>query len=179
MVLVVRRPVACLLCTLILGPFIGCAPSIPKGALAMRGPSMELRSRTTRRFSTTDEHRILSASAGLLQDLGFNIDNSESDLGLIVASKDRTAVEGGQVAGKVFMILVFRTDVPIDRNQKLRASIVTHPIGDEIAVRVTFQRIVWNDRNEISKLELLDDPKAYQEFFDRLSKAVFLEAHEI
>lgn len=157
----------------------GCASRIPKDALALRAQSLEWRQRSTRRFSTTDEKQILAASAGLLQDLGFTIENSESDLGLIVASMDRTAVEGGQVAGKVFVFLLLRIDVPIDRNQKFRASIVTHPIGNEVAVRVTFQRMVWNDRNNISKLEPLDDPKLYQEFFDKLSHAVFLEAHHI
>ncbi len=30
----------------------------------------------------------------------------------------------------------------------------------------------------ISRVELLDDPQFYQEFFDKLSKAVSLEAHE-
>jgi len=157
----------------------GCASRIPKDALALRAQSLEWRQRSTRRFSTTDEKQILAASAGLLQDLGFTIENSESDLGLIVASMDRTAVESGQVAGKVFVFLLLRIDVPIDRNQKFRASIVTHPIGNEVAVRVTFQRMVWNDRNNISKLEPLDDPKLYQEFFDKLSHAVFLEAHHI
>ena len=157
----------------------GCASGIPKDVLALRPQSLEWRQRSTRRYFTTDEKQILAASAGLLQDLGFTIDNSESDLGLIVASKERKAVEGGQVAGKVVMAILFRADVPIDRNQKFRASVVTHPSGREIAVRVTFQRIVWNDRNEISKLELLDDPKIYQEFFDKLSQAVFLEAHQI
>jgi hypothetical protein len=157
----------------------GCASKIPKNALAMRPQSLEWRQRSTRRFSTTDEKQILSASAGLLQDMGFIIENSESDLGLIVASMDRTAIEGGQVTGKVFVFLLLRVDMPIDRNQKIRASIVTHPSGNEIAVRVTFQRIVWNDRNQICKLEPLDDPKLYQEFFDKLSHAVFLEAHQI
>ena len=157
----------------------GCASQIPKNALAMRPQSLEWRQRSTRRFSTTNEKQILAASAGLLQDLGFIIENSESDLGLIVGSVDRTAVEGGQVTGKVFVFLLLRVDVPIDRNQKVRASIVTHPSGNEIAVRVTFQRIVWNDRNNISKLELLDYPQMYQEFFKKLSEAVFLEAHQI
>ena len=161
------------------GFLCGCVPHIPPDALAMRPQSLEWRQRSTRRFSTTDEKQILAASAGSLQDLGFTIDNTKSELGLIVASKDRTAVEGGQVAGKVVMAIVFRADVPIDRNQKFRASVVTHPSGNEIAVRVTFQRIVWNDRNEVSKLELLDDPKMYQEFFEKLSQAVFLEAHQI
>jgi len=162
-----------------LGSVGGCASQIPKNALVMRPQTIEWRQRSTRRFRTTDEKQILSASAGLLQDMGFIIESSESDLGLIVGSMDRTAVEGGQVTGKVFVFLLLRVDVPIDRNQKIRASIVTHPSGNEIAVRATFQRIVVNDRNNISKLELLDYPQMYQEFFEKLSQAVFLEAHEI
>jgi len=157
----------------------GCAARIPKGALAMRPQTLEFRQRSTRRFITSDESRILAASAGLLQDLGFTIDGSESDVGLIVASKDRPAVEGGQVAAKIAFAVLFRANIPIDRNQKLRVSVVTRPVGNEVAVRVTFQRIVWNDRGQISLLEQLDDPEMYQEFFDKLSKAVFLEAHKI
>jgi len=148
-------------------------------ALLMSEPTLEVRSRTTRRFDTQDEKSILSASAALLQDLGFTIDNSDTKVGLIVASKDRSAVEAGQIAGKIIVAGVFRADMPIDTRQKIRASIVTKPLGESIAVRVTFQRIVWNDHNGISKLERIDDPKIYQEFFDKLSKSVFLEAHEI
>jgi hypothetical protein len=122
---------------------------------------------------------LLSAIAGLLQDLGFTIDNSETELGLIVGSKDRSAVEGGQVVGKVMYAIAFRGDLPIDKVQRLRASVVTRPIADDLAVRVTFQRIVWNDRGQISKLELIDDAQVYQEFFDKLSQAVFLEAHRL
>jgi len=169
-----------MLCGFIAVGFVGgCASQIPKNALAMHSQSLEWRQRSTRRFHTTDEKHILSASAGLLQDMGFIIENSESDRGLIVGSVDLTAVEGGQVTGKVFVFLLLRVDVPIDRNQKVRASIVTHPSGNEIAVRVTFQRIVWNDRNNISKLEPMDYPEMYQEFFEKLSQAVFLEAQQI
>lgn len=156
----------------------GCA-GIPKDALAMNPQTLEFRQRSTRIFVTLDEPNILSACAALLQDLGFTIDGSETDLGLIVASKERTAVQGGQVTAKIAYAIVFGVDLPIDKVQKLKASIVTHPRGNETAVRVTFQRIVWNDRGQISKLELLDDPEIYQEFFDKLSKAIFLEAHKI
>jgi hypothetical protein len=162
----------CVACT-------GCQSHVPRQALAMNPQTLKWRTISTRRFSTADEGRILAATAGVLQDLGFTIENTESDLGLIVASKERSAVDGGQVAAKIMVGVILRTDVPIDRNQKFRASIVTRPSGNETAVRVTFQRIVWNDRNQISRLELLDDPAMYQEFFEKLSKAVFLEAQGI
>jgi len=46
-------------------------------------------------------------------------------------------------------------------------------------VRVTFQRIVWDEQGRVSRSESLEDPELYQEFFFKLSKAVFLEAHGI
>lgn len=167
-------------CALVVVPCVcGCAARIPRGALAMNPQTLEARQRSTRRFSTLDEARILTAGAGLLQDLGFVIDESETDLGLIVASKSRTAVDAGQVAAKIAWAVVLGVDVPIDASQTFRVSVVTRGVGDDIVLRVTFQRIVWDDKGRVSRLELLGDPKLYQEFFDKLSKAVFLEAHEI
>lgn len=158
----------------------GCASSKPpRQALAITPTSLEFRRLSGRRFDTHDEKLVLSACAGLMQDLGFTIDNSESDLGLINASKDRTAVQGGQVAAKVLYGAAFRSDLPIDEVQKFRTSIVTYPRNDGVTVRVTFQRIVWDDRGRVSRLERLDDPNTYQVFFARLSKALFLEAHGI
>src|SRR6185503_3888364 len=126
-----------------------------------------------------DEKNLLSACAALLQDLGFTIDESETELGVIVASKDRDAKETGAVIGSIFIAALGNTEPVWDERQRLRACIVTRPVGetgDNVAVRVTFQRIVWNNRKEISKLEGLYDPAQYQEFFEKLSKSVFLEA---
>lgn len=162
-----------------IGGEFGCANRPPRTALAMRDQMLEFRQRSTRRFLTENEELILSGCAGVLQDLGFTIVDSETDLGFILATKDRTAVEGGQVAGKVLVAILLRADVPIDRNQTFRVSIVTRPDESETAVRVTFQRIVWNDHNQVSKLQPIEEPAVYQEFFDRLSKSVFLEAQQL
>jgi len=160
--------------------FQGCG-GVPKDALRMNAATLEDRQLQTKLFDTSDEQNILSASASLLQDLGFNIDESEVELGLLAASKDRGAVNPGQVVLS-FMAALGGSYAPYDTKQKIRASIVTSPVGENgerMAVRVTFQRTVWNSDGQISKLEKLDDPEMYQGFFDKLSKAVFLEAHGI
>ena len=161
--------------------FIGCAPKIPPEALVWNQETLKDRQLQTKRFDTNDEKMVLQAVAGLLQDLGFNIDESETKLGLIVASKDRDATDGGQVALAVFVALLGGGATPIDKDQKLRASVVTFPASDgkSMDVRVTFQRIVWNTHGQVSKTEALRDPESYREFFDKLSKSIFLEAHDI
>lgn len=161
---------------------LACTPKIPKEAFSLSPQSLEKRQLQTRKFDTPDEASLLQASAALLQDLGFNLDRAAPELGLILASKDRSAVEAGQVAAAVFVALLTGVATPTDKNQKLRASVVTKPVDEDaesFAVRVTFQRIVWNSQGQVTKQESLEDPRAYQEFFDKLSKAVFLEAHEL
>jgi hypothetical protein len=158
----------------------GCEASIPKEALQLTPDSLARRQVQTRVFETTNEAELLAASAHLLQDLGFNLDESEVELGVVVASKDRDATEAGQVAASILLALL-GVAMPWDDEQKIRASIITRELKERngYAVRLTMQRIVWNTQNQISKTEPLDDPKMYQEFFAKLSKAVFLEAQEL
>lgn len=158
-----------------------CQPRIPSEALRLDEESLKQRQVQTRLFQTDDETKVLTACAVLLQDLGFNIEETESELGVIVGSKDRSAVKTGQVISAILLSALSGTPVPWDKNQKMKASVVTKPIGEEkkrIAVRVTFQRIVWNSDGKVSKREGLTDPAIYREFFDKLSKSLFLEAQE-
>jgi hypothetical protein len=162
--------------------WLGCAQTtIPKDALLLKEPTTEIRVRQSRRYETADEKAILIASNQLLQDLGFNLEESNKEVGLLVASKDRTAVDGGQVAGQVVAAVLLGVRVPIDKDQKIRASVVTSPglDGKSMLVRVTFQRLVWNDLGVLYKVERLDNPELYAEFFDKLSKSLFLEAQEV
>ena len=166
--------------------FISCAHKIPKEALQLSPESLKNRQLQTRRFDT-DEKTMLSAGAAVLQDLGFTIDESETDLGLIACSKLRDATSAGQIAGAVFVALLTGAITPVDKEQLIRASLITYPITiDETdrskcrtAVRVTFQRVVTNTQNQITRRECIIEPEIYQEFFDKLSQSVFLEAHEI
>ena len=159
-----------------------CADTIPREALELSPTTLQDRQRETRVFATTDESMVLAASAAVLQDLGFTLEESETDLGVIVASKDRDATETGQVAARVAAAIILGTWTPIDDVQKIRASLITRPLtGDRagIAVRVTFQRIVWDTEGNVSKNESLDQTALFQAFFDKLAKSVFLEAEQV
>ena len=166
--------------TLVAAALTGCAPKIPKEALQLRPESFALRQLQTKRFDTKDEMTLIQAGASLLQDMGFQLDETETDLGVIVGSKANDATEAGQVVGAVVFTVLFGQSMAIDKEEKVRAALVTRPVSDtETTLRVTFQRMVWNNRGELWKIESLEDPELYQGFFSKLSKAVFLTANDI
>lgn len=173
---------ACLLVNLIILAFIGCQ-TIPRDALKLSPESLEKRALQTRKYEGISEKDILSASAGVIQDLGFNIDESETKLGVIVGSKERSALAAGQAVTAILVAAMSGDSASIEKNQKLRVSLVVRPTpkGNDKKhfVRVTFQRMVWDTQGKITRIEGLDQLEIYQEFFDRLSKAVFLEGHKI
>jgi hypothetical protein len=149
--------------------------------LSLASDSMEQRQLQSRKFQDVSEEKVMSACVHVLQDLGFNIENTEPMLGLVKGVKSREAVEGGQVAGKILMAALLGVNMPIDKNQNMVSSIVVSSGATQntTIVRVTFSRIVWNDVNAVSKAERLEDPQIYQEFYTKLSKSLFLEAESI
>lgn len=159
---------------------VGCVPVIPPEALTLQPEAAALRQLQTRRFDTSNEGELLQASMGVLQDMGFELDESEARLGVLVASKMRDATDAAQVAGKILMVAFANQNMPIDVTQRIRVSLITRVISPrESTVRITFQRIVWNDMGQISRSESLEDAELYQQFFFKLSKSLFLEAHGI
>ena len=75
----------------------------------------------------------------MLQDLGYTIDNSEPPCGLVVGSRDRDATETGQVVAAMLVAALAGAPMPIDKNQKIRASLVTRPVGDGKNTNVLFR----------------------------------------
>ena len=168
--------------------FLAGCMSMPKDLFLLRPDYLASRQQQMRKYETTDEKKILQAAAGVLQDLGFTIDKSETNLGLIVSSKNRTAVSAGQVTAAITLdaaCIVFgcysNSYGQTDKEQRIEASMIINPsLSDKaIVVRVKFQRVVWNQMGQVSHYETVTDPKLYQEFFEKLSKAVFLEEHKI
>lgn len=152
------------------------------GTTDVRVELLEARQLQSRYFDGVDEADLLAACAGVTQDLGFNLDESESELGLIVASKQLTARDPLQRTVAVLLRIFASTEFSIDDHQRVRLSLVSWPVRghpDRYRVRVTFQRTVWKSDGEIGHREVLNDPELYQTFFARLGKSLFLEGHKL
>jgi len=157
----------------------GCV-SVPKGFLKIDEKSLEKRQVQMRQYDTTDETQILTATAGVLQDLGFTLESSETKLGFVAASKKSDATNKGQI---IWMALLGGANAvaQCDGAQVIKASVITKPgaNGKTTVVRVTFQRVVWNQMGQVNRVESINDLDVYQKFYDSLSKAIFLEAQKI
>ena len=173
--------------------FSGCG-TVPKDALRLGPETLKQRQIQTRRYQGISEAELLAASVGVLQDLGFSLEQSETELGLLVAAKSQKVRKGSQVALLVATTVLTGFSAgsilvgsylwgEMDDRQRIRVALVVQPELKEPngaqLVRVTLQRQVWNKKNKLSKGETLRDPRLYQLFFERLSKAVFLEAQRI
>jgi hypothetical protein len=160
--------------------------TLPPNAFVVTPDQLARRQIETRRYDGSKEEAILIASSNVLQDLGFNLENSETKLGVLTASKQRDATDGGEVAAAILVALLGGGAMPISKDQTIRVSLVVRPVQatndntplDAHLVRITFQRLVRRTNNSVMA-QTLTDNELYEGFFDKLSKSIFIEAQKI
>lgn len=180
----------------------GCVtPTKPEAFFQLAPESPAHKAAETRHFETSGEAELLSASAAVLQDLGFQISESVREVGFLRAAKERSAREYGQEISRILVGLLSASGfalgantlvlTPVDLHQQINATLVTRPLdveGSRYEVRILFYRLIWQGSGQSGdqyiapgqqKMEMIRDPGIYQQFFARLAKAVFLEAHKI
>ena len=163
----------------------GCV-SVPPDIFVATPQLLQQRQIETRRYEGIMEPDLLVASSNVLQDMGFTLENSETALGVLTASKQRDATNGGEIAAAVFVALLGGGAMAVSKDQTIRVALVVRPandssgnaIPDQNLVRITFQRIVRKTDNS-EYAQTLREPELYQQFFEGLSKSVFLEAHKV
>ena len=161
----------------------GCA--VPESRLFTPDKNhLQHRQMETRRFDTNDEEKMLMSAIHVFQDMGYNIEETEVDLGLITANKIRpgaplcrTVVVGHDAQGRQ----ITRQECE-STNMHTHATLVSTAsrTGDGFNVRVQFVqqrrvtpggRIVSNNR--------ITDAATYQGFFNQLGQSLFLTANNI
>jgi len=176
---------------------VGCAHTPTAESFFHVTPeSAKLCAMQTRMFETASESELLSASASVLQDLGFQLDETSKDMSILRAAKERGAREYGQEIARVLIFILGAFGqkailMPVDLHQQINAVLVARPSptkSSHYSVRVVFYRSVWQgDGNTgdqpippgAQTMEIIDNPVIYQQFFAKLAKSLFLEVHEI
>lgn len=139
-----------LLSVLILASAQSCQTDSKQQALAVSKSQVELRSFQTRAFDTTDREKTLRTVMATLQDLGFVLDKADAVLGVVSGTKFGKAAGSGAY--------------------QVRMTVSVRPRGEtQLLVRSNAQY----------KLQAIEDPQPYQDFFAALEKAMFLTAHEV
>lgn len=161
----------------------GCGPTAQE-MVKLTSTSLKDRQFQTKRYETTKEKKILSASVSTLQDMGFNVDEINRDFGVVTSSKTRDAREIGQQVGLFFLAMLGGAGAMdlADHTQTIRATVVTTPkeaMKKETAVRLTVMRVIKNHRGMVTRVETIKDNDIYEKFFDKLSKSVFLEEQNL
>jgi len=150
----------------------------------------------SRIIETSNDNELLSASAAVLQDLGFQIEESVVDAGMLRAVKERSARKYSQEIGRVFVFLLGILGrqiiiLPVDLHQQIAATLIMHPVKNSTShynVRIIFHRTIWQSDGSsgaqsippgLQTMEMIYNPEIYQQFFAKLSKSVFLEIHQI
>ncbi len=120
--------------------------------LDMSTSQVQLRSIQSRAFDTTDKEKTMRAVIATLQDLGFMLDRADYTLGVVTASKARADSMQMQVYAS------------------LRITVTVRPRGEkQLLVRASAEY----QRSPVT------EAKPYQNFFNSLEKAMFLEAHQV
>ena len=139
----------------------------------------------TRLYETPDEGQILATCTALLQDMGFQVDEAAPGLGVLSASKMRDAnrltqaerfgatilTVGLLAGGYTAPLALFTMDANSPKPVNIEVGITTRKVGQgggQVSVNVIFKE---NSAD-------VTDSAVYQEFFEQLSKALFLEARE-
>jgi hypothetical protein len=164
---------------------VGCL-SQPPHVFLVTPEMLTQRQLETRRYDGIKEEDLLSACSNVLQDLGFQLENSEPRLGVLTVGKQRDAKDAGEIIVSFIVAMLSGKPVPYSKDQSIRAALVVRPVNDSNGnalpdnhyVRVTFQRLVRRTDNSIY-VETLRDPKIYEGFYEKLSKSVFIEAQKI
>jgi hypothetical protein len=150
-------------------------------------------SEQTRLYPTRDRESVLLASAAALQDMGFNVTGGEKRFGLLVGSKKADVEDPGaghamaEAAVVTLSIMAslltgedLVTDLPEQIGQEIHVSLLISEAGnrDATQVRISLDRDMIYDQG-YSRPDHTELPMVYREFFERLSRAIYLEGERL
>ena len=166
--------------------FSGCTPHYqepPKTQLQIR----EIQSRE---FDTADSKLVMKSMMNVLQDEGFIIKNAVLDLGLLNAERSED-IKNRPFRRKSFKHKHHRSkwwdedlfdddrEDSWDKQKIFEASANVSEFGNKTRVRINFLRKTIDNNGHPSDTKTIMDPVYYQNFFEKVSKGIFIQQENI
>ena len=149
--------------------FSGCTHRSPPKTKDMS--QLEWRQIQTKSFDTNDEIMALRATLSALQDEGFNISTSNTELGLIVAINTIDSNAGCIVkAGGSTCERSIRTTASATIQKKSK---------NKTQVRIAIVREGISGTNGVMWSRQVSDTNTYQNIFSKVDKAIFLQKENL
>jgi hypothetical protein len=118
-----------------------------------------------------------------LQDMEYNVDQIESPLGVISASKVSDADSTSEFTTRLLLDLLCGcggSQFAADKHVITITTVVLPSLAvkGEFVTRITIQQITYDKQSRITSRSAIDDPEAYQRIFERLSKSLYIEVND-
>ena len=163
------KKLASLGCVLFLSACAVSEKSLPKTQLQVR----EFQTRT---FLTNQTNDVLSAVVDAFQDQGFMVKNVVPQVGLVSATREIDVEDHNHV---FFQTFFFGQNAQWSKNAAIEATANVKTQGGKTKVRLTFQEKIINNRGGTDTVNTIEDPKFYQNFFDKIGKSIFIEEQKL
>jgi len=151
---------------------VGCS-QVPPQPLKTQ---LEVREFQTRTFDTNKTDEVMSAVVEAFQDQGFMVKNVVPQVGLVSATREIDVEDKGQAFFQTFM---FGQNAVWGKNAMIEATATLKTIGNKTKVRTNFQEKVMNNRGGVDTVLTIENPKFYQDFFDKVGKSIFIEKQKL
>jgi hypothetical protein len=147
---------------------LGCAPTVPKS----KETQLQIRQFQTRTFESGDSKVVMKAMINVLQDDAYIIRDANLELGLLSGSKEVDVESTGEA---VFATLFAGNQARWAKNSIIDITANITEYGEQCRVRVNFQMKKMNNKGEVMDVSPIDDEQHYTQFYDKVSKGIFLQ----
>lgn len=150
---------------------LGLAGCTMPGQQDVQQTQLQEREYQTRLFDTTDQKAVMKALLGALQDDGFVISQANTDLGLLSAQKEVEVKNEGEA----FMAtLLAGSEATYQNNAIQEATANVTAFGQQTRVRLNVVQKVMDNKGGVMDVRPIADQKFYQDFFETVSKSLFI-----
>jgi ribosomal protein S8 len=137
---------------------------------------LEMRQMQTREFETSETTMVLQAMLNVLQDEGYIVQQVNSDIGFFNATK---VMDTEDTFAKTWGTFWWGPSGQWIENTVIDCTANVSQFGEKTRVRTNFQLKQMNNKGGVDKVQTMDDPKFYQDFFTKVDKGIFLEKEQI